>query len=188
MVYDSADHRNAADINATWHQLLEATHMKSANDPGQSQQPYEAVITMIKDMADRLNHSEVTFNPESIIAMIEKYAVEYQNNIGPRTWVVDLFIEVNIPFETIVTVLQTMWYSGLAPFSGPTQKRKLADHIVYTCEQWYEDCVRTNSRLYGSDDNAQDISELLGALSPTLSPNESALAEQIRRNIQRSFR
>jgi nuclear pore complex protein Nup155 len=188
MIYECADHRNVADINATWQQLLEATHLKVANDPTQNQQPYEAVVTMIKDMADRLNHSEITFNPEAIIEMIEKYAVEYQNNVGPRTWVVDLFIEVNIPYETIVSVLQTMWYSGLAPFSGPNQKRKLADHIVYTCEEWYENCVRTNTRLYGSDDNAQDISELLGSLIPTLSPNEAASANQLRRNIQRSFR
>ena len=186
MIYDCADHRNVADVHGTWQQLLEATHSKIADDPSQDQQPWEAVVTMMKHMADRLGNSEVIFNAEHIIEMLERYAAEYQNNMGPRFWVIDLLFEVNIPYETIIGVLQTMWYSGLAPFSGQTQKRKLAEHIVYTCEEWYEDCIRTNSRLFGSEDNAQDVSELLGTISPTLS--DSSAADLIRRNIQRSFR
>jgi nuclear pore complex protein Nup155 len=188
IIYECADHKNAADISGTWQQLLEATHLKVVNDPSQTQQPYEAVVTMVKDMADKLKRSESTFNPETIIELIEKYSVEHQNNVGPRTWVVDLFIEVKIPYETIVSVLQSMWYSNLAPFSAPIPRRKLAEHIVYTCKQWYEYCVRTNTIFYNSDDNAHDIIELLGLLQQSLLPQEVAEVDQLRNNISSSFR
>ena len=187
MIYDCADHRNDADITATWQQLLESTHLKVHDDPNASQQPYEAVVTMMKDMADRLNHSETTFNPHTLIPMIERYALEHQNNVGPRTWVPDLFIDVQFPYDTIVSVLQGMWFSNLAPFTSRS-KGILAVHIIYVCEQWFHHCISTNQRLYGSDDNAQDISEVLDQLRSQVSGDEQQKVDELRRNIDRSFR
>ena len=166
MIYECADHRNDADISATWEQLIQSTHAKAEADRN-GQYPYEAIVTIVKDMADRLTHSEGTFNPAILIPMIEKYAFEFQNNASPRYWVPDLFIEVGFPHETIVTTLQNLWYSSSPPFNGERRRRVLAEHFVYVCDQWYEECVRTNTRLYGSDEEA---------------------VTQLRRKIQRSFR
>ncbi|KAF4635084.1 hypothetical protein G7Y89_g3010 [Cudoniella acicularis] len=188
MIYECADHRNEADINATWQQLIENTHTKVAVDPDAGQLPYEAIITVVKDMADKLNHSESTFNPSILIPMIERYAIEFQHNIGSRHWVPDLFIDVGFPYDVIINVIQGMWYNNVAPFTD-RRKRILAEHIVYVCEQWYEECVRTNTRLYGSDENAQEISELLGLLGASdLDPAGQDAVNQLRRRIQRSFR
>ncbi|TVY71410.1 Nucleoporin [Lachnellula suecica] len=187
MIYECADHRNDADVAGTWTQLIENTHIKVNDDPDAGQQPYEAIITTLKDMADRLNHSERTFNPSILIPMIERYAFEYQQGVGSRHWVPDLFMEVGFPHETIVATLQGMWYSNNPPFNDH-RKRILAEHAVYVCDQWYEECVRTNTRLYGSDENAQEISELLGLLGADLLPVERNKVEQLQRKIQRSFR
>ncbi|RDL38901.1 Uncharacterized protein BP5553_03241 [Venustampulla echinocandica] len=191
MIYECADHHNEADINATWQQLLDATHTKVANDPNAGQQPYEAVVTMFTDMADRLNHSENTFNPNILVPMIEKYALESQNNVGSRHWVPDLFIRVAFPYETIISIVQGMWYSTTAPFTE-RNKGVLADHIVYLCDQWYEECVRTNMRLYGSDLNAQEIRDLLAVLSAASAasggPTEQGFLTNLIRKIDRSFR
>ncbi|KAH6673645.1 putative nucleoporin [Halenospora varia] len=166
MIYECADHRNEADISATWQQLLDNTHMKVAEDQNAGQLPYEAVVTMVKDMADRLNHSESTFNPSIIIPMIERYAIENQNGVGSRHWIPDLFISVGMPFEVIINVIQGMWYNNLAPF---TERRKgiLAEHILHVCEEWYDECLRTNTIVYGSDDNALEIQDLLEQLRQT---------------------
>lgn len=188
MIYECADHRNDADVKATWEQLISSTHVKVDSDPDAGQKPYEAVITLFKDMADRLNHSESTFNPTVLIPMIEKYACEFQHNASSRNWVPDLFIEVGFPFETIIATLQSVWYSNSPPFNVASRRKVLAEHIVYICDQWYEECVRTNTRLYGSDENAQEMSELLGLLSNDLQSRDQDAVNQLRRKIQRSFR
>ena len=44
----------------------------------------------------------------------------------------------------------------------------LAAHILYICKQWYNDCARTNKAIFGSDDNARAIAELLETVHPNL--------------------
>jgi nuclear pore complex protein Nup155 len=143
---------------------------------------------MMRDMAHRLSLSETTFSPTLLIPMIEQYAVEFQNDVGPRTWVPDLFIEVGFPYETIIATIQSMWYNNVAPFTGQ-RKNILARHIVYVLGQWYEECIRTNTRLFGSDDNADDVNQLLDALGhePLGQPDMDAL-QTLKRKILRAFR
>ena len=62
MIYEAADHRNDADINSTWQNLLDATHAKVVENPKATEKPFEAVINMVRDMAHRLNLSESTFS------------------------------------------------------------------------------------------------------------------------------
>jgi nuclear pore complex protein Nup155 len=143
---------------------------------------------MVKTMAHRLNLSENTFPAAILIPMLEQYALEFQNMVGPKNWVIDLFIDVGFAYETILGILQGMWYNDMAPFTG-RHKRVLADHMLYICEQWYEDCVRHNTRLFGGDDNALEISGLLDMLTEHgLQPDEQERAADLRRKIQRSLR
>ena len=189
-IYQVADHRNEADINATWQQLITSTHSRVAENQGSqdtAQQPYEAIITVVKDMADRLNRSETTFSPTIIVPMIEQYAVEFQNGVGSRHWVPDLFMEVGFSYESIVTIIQGLWYNNLAPFTG-RNRNILAEHIIYVCSQWYENCITTNTRLFGSDDNAQDIGELLEVVGSGLGGDDQQLVQGLRRGIQRGLR
>jgi nuclear pore complex protein Nup155 len=171
-----------------WRQLIEQTHNKIANDPGATEAPYEAIINMFRGMSHRLKNSETTFNPTQLIPMLETYAITFQNGVGPRTWLIDLFIHVNYPFETIVAVIEAMYYNDSAPFVG-RNKKILVDHILYACEQWFEDCMRSNQRLFGSQENAQSISRMLQELVQNgLQPEEQEQANELRRKIDRTFR
>ena len=81
-----------------------------------------------------------------------------------------------------------MYYNDTAPFVD-RNKRILADHILYICQQWYEDCMRSNQWLFGSEENAQDISHMLRELVQNgLQPDEQEQANELRRKIDRSFR
>ncbi|KAI6248804.1 Nucleoporin [Erysiphe necator] len=187
-IYDAASHRNEADIAATWQQLLDFTHDKVASDPNAGQLPYEAVITMIRDMARRIGRSESTFSPRILIPMLEKYALEFQFQTGPRMWLPELFIEVGITYETILSTLQDMWYQNIAPFTD-RRRNILAEHILYVIEQWYEECMRANGRLFGSDEIATSILELLDALvTSNLSAQDRDLCEELKRRIMRAYR
>jgi nuclear pore complex protein Nup155 len=188
VIFESANHRNEANISAMWQYLIEQTHNKVANDPNATEYPYEAVINMFRDMSHRLKNSETTFNPALLIPALEAYAMTFQNGVGPRTWLMDLFIHVGYPYGTIISVLQTLFYNDTAPFVG-RNKKILADHILYVCEQWYEDCIRSNQRLFGSEENAQEISQMLRELIETgLQGEEQEQANELRRKIERSFR
>ncbi|KAH8752345.1 putative nucleoporin [Hyaloscypha sp. PMI_1271] len=185
-IYEAASHRNEADISATWQSLIDATHQKALNNNG-TQQPYEAIINVMRDMAHRLSLSETTFSPALLIPMIEQYAIEYQNNVGPRTWVEDLFISVGFPFESIVANIQSMWYNNIAPFTG-IRKQVLARHIIYVLGQWYEECIRSNTRLFGSDENADDVNQLLELLgSEPLGAQDTDALNTLRRKILRAW-
>jgi len=143
---------------------------------------------MMKDMAHRLALSESTYPSHVLIPMIDTYAIEQQDGVGPRNWVPDLFIEVGFPFETIVSTLQTMWYNNVAPFTG-RRKGGLAGDVVYVLGQWYEDCVRSNTRLFGSEENMNQINELLGVLSQEqFEPGGAEALRELRRKILRAFR
>jgi nuclear pore complex protein Nup155 len=155
----------------------------------QTQKPYEAIIITVRDMANRLNLSEATFSPHMIIPLIERYAIEQQYNIGPKTWVPDLFIEVGFPHETIVAVLQNMWYNNIAPFTEH-RKRVLAEHIVYVLESWYGVCKSRNEILFAGEENCEEVVELL-----TVMEHEGGLDNEgrervveLRRKILRTLR
>jgi nuclear pore complex protein Nup155 len=185
MIFESAHHRNEADINSTWQYYLDATHTKVITDPTNSpQQPYEAVINMLREMSQRLKNSEVTFPPHTLIPMIETYALENQFGVGPPSWVPDLFIQVSFPFETILSILQSLYLNDIAPFTG-RNKQVLADHMLYVCEMWYKDCERSNTRPFGTEENAAGIDEILETLiRGGLRPDDVRRADELRRKIR----
>ena len=113
-------------------------------------------------MGARLGYSEGVFSPTLLIPLIEAYSV--RNNVtAPETWVPELFIHVKFSYETIVSIFQDMWYNEVQPFLG-RNKRQIADHTVYVIKEWYRDCARNNKPIFGSDDNAREIDNILNIL------------------------
>jgi len=96
--------------------------------------------------------------------MLEKYAFEYQRDVGPPTWVMDTFIDVGVPFETLLLVLESMFYNDEAPFQGPRNRRIIANDIIYVVQRWYEDGIRNNSKVFGGEGNQGAIMEVLSVL------------------------
>lgn len=187
-IYEAADHRNEADIAATWQTLLDNTHSDVADSQNPQQAPHEAVITMVRHMANRLSHSEVTFSPQLIIPMLERYNIEYM--AGDATWLPTLLIQVNFPFETIISILQSMWYTNSAPFTG-SKRRVLASHMLFVLDQWFEDCLKSNTRIYGTEENGQEVMDFLEQLEAT--PGDLSVADltacgELRRKIARAVR
>ncbi len=135
-----------------------------------------------------MNLSETVFPPALIIPMLERYAFEHQRGVGAPTWVMDLFIEIGIPFETLVSVLETMFYNDEAPFLG-RNRRIIADHMVYVIDVWYKHCMRTNQRLFGSEENAAAITQTLAMLLQNgLSEKEQRMAQELIAKIERTYR
>ena len=92
--------------------------------------------------------------------MLEKYAFEYQRGVGPATWVIDTFLDLQVPHETILPVLEAMFYNDEAPFQG-RNRRYIANDMLYLIQRWFQDSGRGGGKVFGSDSNTLAISQTL---------------------------
>lgn len=92
--------------------------------------------------------------------MLEKYAFEFQRDNGPPTWVIDTFLDLQVPYESILRALENLFESSEAPFHG-RNRRVISNDLIYVIQRWYQDTERAGGRILGGDSSAQDISQLL---------------------------
>lgn len=123
-------------------------------------QPYEVVIEKVQSLAKRLNLSETMFPIADIVPILERYAFEFQNGVGPGTWPMDCLIGVGVPFESLFTVLEGMFYNDEAPFQG-RNRRYIANDIIYVAGLWFQDSSRGVGKILGGEGNAAAISQTL---------------------------
>lgn len=161
MIYQAADHRNPADIRSTWQNLFDAIHKETIVN--EEPQPYEAVCEKVRSLGNRLNLSESMFPIPDLLPMLERYAIEFQKGVGPETWVVDTFIDVSVPYESLFPVLESMYYNDEAPFQG-RNRRFIANDIIYVVRRWFQDSSRDAGKSLGGESNALAISQTLSML------------------------
>ncbi|PQE28872.1 non-repetitive nucleoporin protein [Rutstroemia sp. NJR-2017a BBW] len=181
-IYQVADHRNESNILSTWQnffmQITNRVETANANPQPDTQRPYETMINIIRDMAQRLAGSDLVFNPLVLIPLIEAYSINVRPH-GPKNWVPDLLIHVGFSFETIVTVLEDMYYNELHPFVGET-KKVLVEHVVYVVEKWLDECVRRNERVLGGEVQAESVSRVVGELGTEAFKGDREGMEKVR--------
>ena len=164
LIYQAADHRNPADIAQTWQNLLQTTHEET--EVRRELQPYEAVVEKVRSLGTRLNLSEITFPIPVLVPLLEKYSFEYQKGIGPPTWVIDILLELQVPYESIFPVLEGMLYNNEAPFEGRNRNYIAAD-MLHLIQRWFHASSRGGGKIFGGDSNAAAISETLQMLQQT---------------------
>ena len=186
LIYQAADHRNPADIRATWMNLLDRTHEEAAQ-PGEPK-PFEAVSEKVRSLGNRLNLSESMFPVADLLPRIRKYALEFQTGVGPDTWVVDTFVDLQVPFESILSALEEMFYRDEAPFQG-RNRRFIANDIIYIVGLWYRDSSRGAGVAFGGESNAEAISQLLQVLLQSdLDDQRAEQCQALRLRIEHTLR
>lgn len=186
MIYQAADHRNPADIRSTWQNLFDTTHNETVLT--QEPQPYEAVCEKVRSLAQWLNLSETMFPIPDILPMLERYAIEFQKGVGPETWVVDTFIDVGVPYESLFPVLEGMYYNDEAPFQG-RNRRFIANDILYVVRRWFQDSSRDAGKILGGESNAIAISQTLLMLQQSgLDPKREEECQLLRLRIEHALR
>ena len=155
-MYNLADHRNPEDISRTWENLVSCTHALAVKR-GESQ-PYEAVIEAVRNLGSQLNLSERTFPIRDLLPILERYAYTEQRNVGPRTWVVDTFLDLQVPCESIYPILEGMYYSDEPPFVR-RNVMVIANDMLYVAQRWFHESHRGMGPIFGSDTNAMAVSD-----------------------------
>ncbi|KAL8662879.1 MAG: hypothetical protein Q9202_004301 [Teloschistes flavicans] len=159
LIYDVADHRVASDIKATWQNLLERVHAE-AEVQNDGPEPYQMVAETIRSLGTKLGLSETMFPVATLLPMLKRYAFNFQPNAGSETWVLDVFIDLQVPFETIWAVLENMFYNDEQPFQG-RNRRFIGNDMVHIARLWFQDSLRGSGTLYGGEDNAYGVSQML---------------------------
>jgi nuclear pore complex protein Nup155 len=162
LIYQAADHRNPIDVRNTWRNHLESTHSDTLKKGFPL--PYEAIASTVRTLGARLELSESTFPITELLPLLERYAFEFQQDVGPKTWVIDTFLDLKVPCETLFSVLEGMYYVDEAPFQG-NNKRFIAEDMIYVARRWYEDTCRSGHVL-GGDAVANEV---LGSLETVMS-------------------
>lgn len=164
LIYQVADHRNPADIKATWQNLVDQTDDQSNALYGRQALSWETVGEKVRELGRRLNISDATFPIPILLPMLERYAMAAHDTKPPPTWTLDLFLSLEIPHETLLPVLEQMYYGNEEPFVG--RKRKiLAAQIVYLIKSWWAASERRGDRLpFGSEESFGVVLDCVAAL------------------------
>ncbi|KAF1819507.1 nucleoporin-domain-containing protein [Dissoconium aciculare CBS 342.82] len=161
ILYQVADHRNPADIQASWRSLIDQT---DSGAPEQVQ-PWEAVGDEVRRMGRRLHTANASFPIQFLLPLLERYAIDpKRQSTPPESWAVDLFLDLEIPHETLLPVLEQMYYSNEQPFIG--NKRKIiAAKMVHLIQKWFEVSERSGERvLFGGEENFSTVQDCLQTL------------------------
>ena len=160
-IYAVADHRDLAQIRQTWAQLLQATHDDTL--AGNQAQPYEAVAEKIRSLGGRLRMSEAIFNVALLLPMLEKYSWDQQPDVAPENWVVELFLDLQMPYERIFDVLELVFYANEVPFVQ-LQRRVIASDTIYVVGRWLADTLRGGGVIFDSEQGALRVDQMMEGL------------------------
>ena len=85
----------------------------------------------------------------------------------------------------MIAELQQLLVDELPPFVG-RNKSTLVDHLVYAINLWYEDCMRSNQRLFGGIEQAHEIIAFLAELEGVtgVSVQDKEVIMGLRRKIE----
>lgn len=162
LLYQVADHRNPGDILASWQHLINQTNDESPALHGTQRAAWEAVGAKVRELGRRLHTSPSTFPIQALLPMLETYA-EPIRQISP-SWAVDIFLDLEIPHETLLPALEQIFYGNEHPFIGD-KKKKIAAKIVYLLGRWLDDSDSKGERnLFGSEENSSMVMDVLSQL------------------------
>ncbi len=122
--------------------------------------PYEGVIEKIRSLGPRLNLSELTFPIADLVPMLKRYAFEFQNGIGPETWVSDTLLDIGVAYESLFSALESMYYGDEAPFKG-RNRRYVAIELLHVVQLWYRSTARGIGQELGGEENAAAVDQTL---------------------------
>jgi nuclear pore complex protein Nup155 len=189
LIYQVADHRNPADIRTSWQELIDQTDREALLL--RDSLPWEAVGDKVRNLGRRLQGADATFPVQTLLPMLERYALKDSARGAPKTWVIDIFLNVDIPHEALLPVLEQIYYGNEHPFVG-TQRRIIAAHMVYVVKTWLEGSSRRGERIpFGSEENAGLCVDLLRGLlaaRDALVGEDRSDAEKLQSAIQRMMR
>ncbi|KAK6437296.1 hypothetical protein LTR95_006511 [Oleoguttula sp. CCFEE 5521] len=165
-IYQVADHRNPADIRASWAAYIAAETATAA--AAQEVQPWDHVANAVQELGLKLGVSDSTFPLRDLLPLLLRHAILDPSMAGsPETWALDIFLPpstLSIALEALLPILEQLYYSNEHPFVG-VERRGLAGGIVHVIEAWMEESLRRGDRMpFGGEAEMEGAVDLLRRL------------------------
>lgn len=169
LIYSIADHRNPVDIKTTWQNLLNAAinEDRIVDNSAIEGLPWELVGQRVREIGRRLEGNDATFPLHDLVPLLEKFKHRALRSEPrpPASWVLDIFVELEVPFETLLPVFEQMYYSHEEPFDKAHRRVELASEMMDLLDRWYSDSERRGERIaYGSEESAIAVQEIVVTL------------------------
>lgn len=181
LIFQAADHRNPADIQASWQGLITTADHEAPARHNRQAARWEAVGVKVREVGLRVHNSPSVFPIQTIYRMLEAYALAAPHESSPPpTWPVEVFLSLEVPYETLLPAQEQIYYSNEAPFTG-SKRRRIASNMVFLLVKWFEASERSGERvLFGSEENVDIVSNCLANL---LRADMDAPAKQAAENL-----
>lgn len=192
LIYAVADHRNPVDIKTTWQNLVDATGAESQALYERSAQSWETLGQKIRDLGRRLEGSDAFFPVHEIVPMLDRYIAgpkqSGEHKPSPE-WVLDIFLDVDVPHETLLPILEQLYYSHAEPFHKPSRRRLVAGQIIDLLFRWYRDSERRGERVvFGNEESASTVQDVVASLlREDLDPEARQVGEGLVGAVERSL-
>jgi hypothetical protein len=83
---------------------------------------------------------------------------------GSREWPVDLLLDVGVPPDSVLGVLETLSFNDGAEWTT-SRRRVIAALTVYVSQKWLSESIVGGGLPFGGEEGAQAVLEILRAVS-----------------------
>jgi nuclear pore complex protein Nup155 len=145
-IYKAADYRVDADIRATWDRLIKQIHDRYVREGGdhtgesRMRASYALVAADIESIGRRLGGAEYVFPTRYLLPRLLLHHANVVVAEGLATpdnsWVLDIFTNLDIPYETILHILETCLYSDERPWAPEKNRKLVIKNIIMAAERW----------------------------------------------------
>lgn len=207
-VFVCADYRSKNDIVSTWQNLVSREHTAAQAD--QNVQPWERVAETVRSLGRKLSRSEWVFGPSEyppssvcpssksstdisklgfLLPLLLRYSIEHQRGVGTLHWVLSIFLDLEVPRESLFRILELQYYSDEAPFHG-RNRRYIATEIVYLVDTWLNETRRAPGGVCGGTENATEVAEVLRVIRQggVMSERENEECDVLRGDLEAALR
>jgi nuclear pore complex protein Nup155 len=98
-----------------------------------------------------------------ILGLLLDYMFQTDTTRGAREWPVDLLLDVGVPSETVLAVLENLQFNDGEGWST-AKRRVVAALSVYVSRKWYSDSVVGGGLPFGGEEGAGAVLEVLRSL------------------------
>ncbi|KAL9087041.1 MAG: hypothetical protein Q9165_006869 [Trypethelium subeluteriae] len=188
-VFVCANYRSKNDIISTWSNLINREHAIATAQRDATQQPWERVAETVRTIGRKLLRAEWVFSPNFLLPLFLRYSFEQQRGVGTLHWVLSIFLDLEVPRETLLGVLELQYYSDEAPFSG-RNRRYVATEIVYLVQVWFSETRRAAEGVCGGAEKAAEVAELLRVVRQggVMSERENEECDVLRSELEAAIR
>lgn len=160
-------------VEHLWTQIIEGIVQNSPN-------PLESLCEKIKTLGRSFYPDENIFPLKYLISKLENMSFEKSVGDGKSPWVVNICLDIQIPYSRIFSAYQDLYDSKLPPWSSPKSLSFLIQNLAFIIEKWFDHIRSPSVSLYErSEFPARTIDEVLSKYLVNVPHTSTSLLDRL---------